>query len=87
MSGKIPVPVKLLVAGAIKTAVHHVRLVEQELLNIGAALQADQIAPQRAIDLADEIAPGLLGFLSPLSGLSIQRKPDEGTAHSTSEAA
>jgi hypothetical protein len=73
---RIPVPVKPLVAGAIKTAVHHIRLIEQELLNVGAALNADQITPQRAIDMVEEIAPGTIGYLSPLTGLSLPRKPD-----------
>lgn len=87
-SDRIPVPVKPLVAGALKTAIHHVRLVEQELMNIGAALNADQIGEQRAIDLAEEVAPGLLGFLSPLCGLSLPRKSDTAAVESsTSEVA
>ena len=75
-SGKIPVPVKPLVVGAIKTSLHHIRLIAQEVENIGMALNADQITPQRAIDLVEEVAPGTIGFLSPLTGLSLPRKPD-----------
>jgi hypothetical protein len=78
-SNKIPVPAGLLVSGAIRTAIHHLRLIEQELHNIGMALKADQISAQQAIDLVEEIAPGTLGFLSPLTGLSRPRKSDAGT--------
>ena len=47
--------------------------------NIGMALKADQISAQQAIDLVEEIAPGTLGFLSPLTGLARPRKSDAGT--------
>ena len=87
MTNRIPVPIKPLVAGAIRSTIHHLRLIIQEIENVGMAMNADQISPQHAIDLVEEIAPGMLGFLSPLCGLSLPRKPDSSTTDDSSEAA
>ena len=87
-SNRSSIPIKLLIGGAIKSAIHHLRWIVQELENIDMALQADQIGAQQAIDLVHEIAPGLIGYLSPLCGLRLPRNPDAAPAdRSGSEAA
>jgi hypothetical protein len=59
-----------LTLGSIRSAVNRIDEIRQELINAGLALKAGYISPQQAIDWAEEFAPGCVGYIPPLSGLS-----------------
>jgi hypothetical protein len=64
------------VAGSIKSVIVWVDQVRQELVNTGVALKAGYITPQRALDRVEEIVPGCIGYIPPLSGLVVKRVGD-----------
>ena len=65
--------------GALKSAIHRLDLIRQELINAGLALKAGYVTPQQALDWADEFAPGCVGYVPPLTGLGVKRaeSPDQ----------
>jgi hypothetical protein len=64
------------VAGSIKSVIVWVDQVRQELVNTGVALKAGYITPQRALDRVEEIVPGCIGYIPPLSGLVVKNDGD-----------
>jgi hypothetical protein len=66
-----------LTLGSIRSAVNRIDEIRQELINAGLALKAGYISPQQAIDWAEEFAPGCVGYIPPLSGLSTKRADAE----------
>jgi hypothetical protein len=65
------------VLGALKSIVHRLDEVRQELINAGLALRNGYVSPQQALDWAEEFAPGCVGYIPPLTGLGVKR--DGGT--------
>jgi hypothetical protein len=61
------------VLGSIKAAIACTDEMRQGLINIGIVLKAGYITPQQALDWAEAIAPGFVGYVPPLSGLGITR--------------
>jgi hypothetical protein len=62
-----------LTLGSIRCAVNRIDEIRQELINAGLALKAGYITPQQALDWAEEFAPGCVGYIPSLSGLSTKR--------------
>jgi hypothetical protein len=62
-----------LTLGSIRSAVNRIDEIRQELINAGLALKAGYISPQQAIDWAETFAPGCVGYIPPLSGLSTKQ--------------
>lgn len=62
-----------LTLGSIRSAVNRIDEIRQELINAGLALKGGYISPQQAIDWAEEFAPGCVGYIPPLSGLSTKQ--------------
>jgi hypothetical protein len=52
------------VLAALRCTSQRLKLIDQQVIQIGLALKNGQISTQRAIDLCDEIAPGCLGVVS-----------------------
>ena len=59
--------------GAIRSAVHRLDEIKQEMLNAGTALKSGFITPQMALDWCEEYAPGCLGYIPSASGLTVKR--------------
>ena len=60
------------VLASIKSAVHRIDEIRQELINAGLALKGRFITPQMALDWAEEFAPGCIGYVPPESGLKVK---------------
>ena len=61
------------VLGVIKSAILRIDEIRQELVNDGIALKAGYLTPQQALDWAEEVAPGCVGYIPPLTGLGLER--------------
>ena len=68
-----PEPKVELVLGMLRCAILRIDMARQELLSAGVALKAGYVTPQDALDWAEEIVPGWLGYVPPRSGLVIKR--------------
>jgi hypothetical protein len=66
-----------LVAGCAKSLIYRIDEVRQEIINAVQAMKAGYLTPQQAIDWIEEVAPGWLGYIPPLTGLGVKR--DGGT--------
>jgi hypothetical protein len=49
---------------ALRCTSQRLKLIDQQVIQIGVALKSGRISTERAIDLCDEIAPGCLGVVS-----------------------
>jgi hypothetical protein len=63
-------PKKEFVLSALRATLLRVRLIETELESAGVALKGDFISPEMALEWAEEIAPGCVGFVPATIGAS-----------------
>jgi hypothetical protein len=63
-------PKKEFVLSALRATLLRVRLIETELELAGVALKGDFISPEMALEWAEEIAPGCVGFVPATIGAS-----------------
>jgi hypothetical protein len=61
------------VAGAAKSLIYRIDEVRQEVINAVQAMKAGFLTPQQAIDWIEDVAPGWLGYIPPLTGLGLKR--------------
>jgi hypothetical protein len=58
---------------AIRSSCLRIKLIENELHSVGVALKSGFITPEDALDWAEEVAPGCVGYVPPAMARAKER--------------
>ena len=73
------------VLAALRCTILRVKLIESELAAAGTALKGGWITPEAALEWAEEVAPGCVGFIPDAIELSPRRPADDAKTSSAAK--